>query len=127
MLTPEERNGGEFFAQPQHVTSRRLSLPRGHDPMLRADGPATVTVGPAGDVTRGINVGRAGLKMAVHGDTPIERKAGCLSQLDARAHAHAQYGKISAQAFTVLEAGLPSLKFSHGISQVKLHALFLMQ
>src|SRR5476649_2743424 len=94
VLTPEERNSCEFFAKPQHVARGRLPLPRGHNPMLHTDGCTAVPVGPARNVTGGIDVRRAGLEIIVHGDAPVEREAGGFCQLDARSYAYAQYGKI---------------------------------
>src|SRR5580704_1494716 len=95
--------------------------------MFHPDGAPAVSVRPACDVAGGIDVRCIGLEIAVHDDSPVECQARSFCQMKPRTYTHAHDCEINLQACAILEDRPPRLEGAHGISQMKMHAFFLMQ
>ncbi len=80
MLAPEKRHGVERLSLPEHVARGGLALAFSNHPMLDPDIFPGMRIGPARDITGGINSGDAGFEVRVHRNAAIQRKAGLLRQ-----------------------------------------------
>src|SRR5579872_6047213 len=127
VLAPEERYRVELLLKTEHVERSGLALPLGHHPMLDANLPARVRIGPARAVARREDAGRAGFEIIVHRDAAIDREPSALGQSKTRPHADAHDNEIGLDRGARLQLRLLAFDSRDRILEMEDHALFFVQ
>src|SRR3974390_1534465 len=127
MLAPEEWHCGEFLAHPHHVDCRSLALTLRDHPMFEADALAGMRVGPACDVSCGIDTGSPRLEKGVPLNPAIRYEAGLFGKGQARTHPDSSYHKPSIERAAALERCALTIDRGDGVFEVKNDPMLLMQ
>src|SRR5262249_60764747 len=126
VLPPEEWTVGKPLPLSEHVARRGLALPFGHDPVLDPQTLAGAGVGPARDIARGKDAGRAGLEIFVHCHAAVDLQAGALGQLETWPYANADDHEVCRQGGAALELDAGTLDRGRRFLEMERDAVFLV-
>ena len=127
VLTPEERDGIEALAIPQHVAGGDLALALRDDPVLDADALAGTRIGPARHVPCGEDPGRARFEVLVHGDATVQRQACLLGESGRRPDADTHHDEVGIESRASAERHGSAVDARHRLPKMEDDALRFVQ